>query len=104
LIKIEIDIGELRRLKQAGWSNKPADAARPIGTDVDDPDWFFELEHGLLLERVIEASNLILDLSPLAQCYNGDAVRAGVVYYSIQNLSGSTSTVEAEFTKLTLEA
>lgn len=74
-----------------------ADAARAIGVDPTG-------EHGVLLDAVIEASNLTLDLSPIAALCDGESPRTGDLNISITNMSGSTHTVAVTFTILILEA
>lgn len=76
---------------------RTADAARAIGIDPQG-------EHGLLLEAVTEAANLVLDASDMSSLFNADAPAVNTIYFNIQNRSGITQIVTVTITKLVLEA
>lgn len=93
LLTLEVDRACRVRLYKSS-AARAADASRPIGTDVD-----IATDHGLVFEYVADAAIAVM-LSPLVDGY----CPAGVdVYYSIQNRSGATSTVEVTFDWLRTE-
>jgi hypothetical protein len=67
---------------------RAADAGRAIGTDVD-----IATDHGLILEYVCDAA---VDVS-LLPTVDGFCPSGSTVYYSVQNLSGSTEEIEVAF-------
>ena len=77
-------------------AQRDADAARAIGTDPTG-------NHGLMLEYVSTAGVLAATLSPAVDGTNLEAVPTSAVPISIQNLSGSTSTVQVGFVFLGTE-
>jgi|GEM_PF-6281475 len=76
-------------------ATRTADASRPIGTDPTGG--------GLICEVVFTTSETVLGRES-AVASNGDPVRSNDIYYSIQNLSGSTSTVTVQIPHVILEA
>lgn len=88
LLKLNVDVGCRVRLYVTS-AARTADSARAIGTDVD-----IATNHGLLFEYVA-AAGIDTYLSPSVDIYQGDGETN--VFYAIQNRSGSTDTVAAEF-------
>lgn len=76
---------------------RTADAGRAIGEAPTG-------EHGVVLDAYILASNLTLDLSPTPIGNSAESSRTATTAIAIQNLSGSTGTVEVTFYYLILEA
>lgn len=77
-------------------AQRDADLARAVGTDPTG-------NHGLMLEVVLTAALLSLDLSPHATVANMDVATSGNVYYTIQN-QGAAGAVAVSFTRQTLES
>lgn len=77
-------------------AQRDADAGRPLGVDPTG-------NHGLMMEVVLTAALLTLDLSPQAVIANMDAVTSGNVYYSIEN-DGAVGAVTVTLTRQTLES
>lgn len=75
---------------------RTADAARPVGTDPEG-------EHGLICDFNLTTGNLTWNSSPIPNGANGDTSRTPDIYYSIQNKSGGTSTVEVTFSVVKIE-
>lgn len=77
-------------------AQRTADAARAIGTGPAG-------NHGLMLEYVSTAAVLTAALSPAVDGANLEASPSTSVPISVQNLSGSTSTVQVSFVFLGTE-
>lgn len=77
-------------------AERTADAARLI---TDDPT----NDAPVLAELVFDAAHLAVPCAPLIGFTNRDGTPATTLYYSIINMSGSTSTVQVDFTRLILE-
>lgn len=78
-------------------AKRTADASREVGDDPGD-------DAGCLLDIVLTAGLLSLELSPQADGCNGDDPATGDAYLSLTNLSGGSHTVAATFTHLPQEA
>lgn len=76
-------------------AKRDADAARAIGTDPTG-------DHGLILEVVLTATLLALDLAPQPLASNMDAPPADSIYYNIENRS-TAGAVTVTFTRQRLE-
>ncbi len=78
---------------------RTADAARGIGTLPEgSPN-----EHGLMLEVITTADNLILLLAPAVIGYNGEDSASASIPYSLTNLSGASAVVTIAVTHVPLE-
>lgn len=75
---------------------RTADAARPVGIDPEG-------EHGLICDFNLTTGNLTWNSSPIPNGANGDTSRTADIYYSIQNKSGGSSTVEVTFSVVKIE-
>lgn len=75
-------------------AKRDADASRAIGVDPTG-------DHGLLMDVVLTASVLSLELSPIVDGYLPGT--AGTLPITIDNLSGSTGTVTATLTYVRAE-
>jgi hypothetical protein len=87
LMTIDVDNACRVRLYKSS-AARSADAARPVGTDVD-----IATDHGLIFEYVATAAIAAM-LSPLV---DGFCPTGSDVYYAIQNLSGGTTAIEVTF-------
>lgn len=76
---------------------RAADLSRNIGVEPTG-------EHGVMLECVVIGSNLTLDLAPSPIVFNADGTPTADIYYSILNMSGSTSTVQVTFTRVVVQS
>lgn len=72
-------------------AHRTADAARAAGTDPTG-------NHGCLLDVVLVAGTLTIDLSPVVNLVNLDGTPATTIYFAVTNTSGSTSTVQVTLT------
>ena len=95
LNRISTDKAARVRLYQTA-AFRTADAARPVGTDPEG-------EHGLICDFNLTTGNLTWNSSPIPNGANGDTSRTADIYYSIQNKSGGTSTVEVTFSVVKIE-
>ena len=76
-----------------------ADLARPIGTDVDIAE-----DHGLLFEFVCDGA-ISYVLSPAVDLHVANPAAADyLLWYNIQNLSGSSSVVHIDFDYVPIES
>lgn len=77
-------------------ADRTADASRPIGTPATP---------GLgILAEFVTTGAVTVDCAPVPTLYNGDGSPSTSLYYAITNTSGSTHTVQVDFTHLKLEA
>lgn len=76
------------------YSSAAARAADATRLSTVDPTG----EHGVLLEVILEASNLTLDLAPVATCWNAETPAGTDVYLSITNNGATTGvTVSVDY-------
>lgn len=77
-------------------SERTSDAARLITQDPGNV--------AVLADLVFDAGHLTINCAPLIGYANRDGTPATTLYYSIINKSGSTSTVQVDFTHQSLES
>jgi hypothetical protein len=77
-------------------AKRTADAARPIGTDPTG-------DHGLMLEAVLTAGVLALDLSPTVDGFDGKATPDGAIPVAVTNTGASAAAITTTVTWLRTE-
>ena len=95
LLLAEADVGCWVRLYGTE-GERAADSGRLITSDPTN-------DAPVLCELIFDDDHLSIPMAPLIGLTNRDGTPVTTIYYSIQNLAGSTGTVTVDFTRIILE-